>query len=224
MAEEPDNPPIQSKYAQQYGADLAANREEQERLAERLKQLQADEAWLLQQLEAKKAGAPAKAAASQTVPQQRREAAKATPVPSNAKKKTTRAKTPAKRTHAPKAKAGGDKATVKKTTVEKATQHVAETAKRAEPPLHEVVLSILRTQPGHPHLAREVHTELADKHRRSASIQVVRNSLESLVKKGMVEKENKQNSVMYTAPTGRTVESVPEAAAEKASEKVTADA
>nr|WP_308432957.1 hypothetical protein [Streptomyces chryseus] len=110
------------------------------------------------------------------------------------------AKSPARRTPAPKSKAGGDKATVKKTTVEKATEQVDESARRAEPPLHEVVLSILRTRPGHPHLAREVHTEVADKHGRSTSVQVVRNSLESLVKKGMAEKGNKQNSVMYTAP------------------------
>ncbi|GGX42889.1 hypothetical protein [Streptomyces chryseus] len=222
MAVEPDNTPIQSRYAQQYGADLAANREEQEKLAERLKQLRADEAWLLQQLETREAGAPAEAAASQTVPQQRQVSAKATRVPSSTKKKTTRAKaptkSPARKASAPKAKPGGDKATVEKTA-----NQLAETVKRVEPPLHEVVLSILRTQPGHPHVAREVYTELADKHGRSTSIQVVRNSLESLVKKGTVEKENKQNSVMYTAPAGGTVDAVSEPAVEKVSEKVTAD-
>jgi hypothetical protein len=85
----------------------------------------------------------------------------------------------------------------------KAAKAVTEAPKSVEPPLHEVVLGLLRTQPGHPHLAREVHTELAEKYGRSTSIQVVRNSLESLVKKGSIEKENKQNSVMYTG--GRLV-------------------
>ncbi|CAL9676909.1 hypothetical protein SUDANB105_07973 [Streptomyces sp. enrichment culture] len=55
MADEPEKSPIQSKYAQQYADDLAANRKEQSDLTaqiaalqERLEQLRADEAWLTQ--------------------------------------------------------------------------------------------------------------------------------------------------------------------------------
>ncbi|MFD7958955.1 hypothetical protein ACFV4X_36455 [Streptomyces ardesiacus] len=55
MADEPAKTPIQSKYAQQYAADLAANRKEQgdvtaqiAGLQERLAQLKAEEDWLAQ--------------------------------------------------------------------------------------------------------------------------------------------------------------------------------
>ncbi|OEJ23209.1 hypothetical protein AS594_00430 [Streptomyces agglomeratus] len=216
-----NNTPIQSRYAEQYAADLKANREEQAELRGRLKQLQSDEKWLVVQLQnapvAEETGAPAEAEAPQVVPRPRQESAPAAAAPSGAKKRVARTKASAKRAVAPKKKASVTEAPAKK-----AARSVTEAPKSVEPPLHEVVLGVLRAQTGHPHLAREVHTELADKHGRSTSIQVVRNSLESLVKKGSIEKENKQNSVMYTAPAA--VESVPESAAEKASEKVPADA
>lgn len=55
MSNERDTTPIQSRYAQQYSKDLAANREEQTALSteigalqERLEQLREDEAWLVQ--------------------------------------------------------------------------------------------------------------------------------------------------------------------------------
>ncbi|WP_079149918.1 BlaI/MecI/CopY family transcriptional regulator [Streptomyces agglomeratus] len=215
MAE--NNTPIQSRYAQQYAADLNANREEQAELRGRLEQLQSDEKWLVVQLQnapvAEEIGAPAEAEAPQAVPGPRQELAPAAAAPSGAKKRVARTKASAKGAAAPKKKASVTKAPAKK-----AAKAVTEAPKSVEPPLHEVVLGLLRAQPGHPHLAREVHTELADKHGRSTSIQVVRNSLESLVKKGSIEKENKQNSVMYTAPAAA------ESAAEKASEKVPADA
>ncbi|MGX1887825.1 BlaI/MecI/CopY family transcriptional regulator [Streptomyces sp. NPDC055287] len=219
MAEKPDNTPIQSRYAEQYAADLKANREEQAELRGRLKQLQSDEKWLVAQSQnapvAEEAGAPADTEAPQVVPRPRQESSQAT-APSGTKKRAARTKAPAKKAPVPK-----EKAAVTKAPAKKAAKAVAETTKSVEPPLHEVVLGILRAQPGHPHLAREVHTELAHKHGRSTSVQVVRNSLESLVKKGTVEKENKQNSVMYTAPAD-AAESTPEPAAEKASEKAPA--
>ncbi|MGX1887070.1 hypothetical protein [Streptomyces sp. NPDC055287] len=220
MAEKPDNAPIQSRYAEQYAADLKANREEQAELRERLKQLQSDENWLVAQQQsapvAEESGAPAEAAAPRVVPRPRQES-KVAAAPSGVKKRAARTKASAKGAAAPKKKAVTIKAPVKK-----AAKAVAEGTKNAVPPLHEVVLGLLRAQPGHPHLAREVHAELAQKHGRSTSIQVVRNSLESLVKKGSIEKENKQNSVMYTAPAAADAASAPEPAAEKASEKVPA--
>ncbi|MGW7055082.1 hypothetical protein [Streptomyces sp. NPDC054887] len=163
---------------------------------------------------------PAEAGAPQVVPQPRQEG-KATAAPAGARKRTARSKASAKGAAAPK-----KKATVTKAPAKKADTAVAKTpAKNVESPLHEVVLRILLTQPGHPHLAREVHTELSEKYGRSTSVQVVRNSLES-VKKGTVDKENKQNSVMYTAPAPADTDAstAPEPAAEKAKEKVAAGA
>ncbi|OEJ62578.1 hypothetical protein BGM19_35895 [Streptomyces agglomeratus] len=221
MAE--NNTPIQSRYAQQYAADLKANREEQAELRGLLKQLQSDEKWLVVQLQdapvAEESAAPAEAEAPQAVPRPRQELAPEAAAPSGTKKRVARTKTSAKRAAAPKKKAPVNKAPAKK-----ATKAGAEATTSVEPPLHEVVLGVLRAQTGHPHLAREVHTELAEKHGRSTSIQVVRNSLESLVKKGSIEKESKQNSVMYTAPVDADAASVSEPAAEKVSEKVPADA
>ncbi|MGC5266682.1 hypothetical protein ACPXCO_37345 [Streptomyces cyaneofuscatus] len=65
MADEPEKTPIQSKYAQQYADDLAANRKEQggittqlAGLQERLEQLKVEEDWLVQA----QGGLPASAA------------------------------------------------------------------------------------------------------------------------------------------------------------------
>ncbi|MGW7201749.1 BlaI/MecI/CopY family transcriptional regulator [Streptomyces chryseus] len=224
MAEKPETTPIQSRYAEQYAADLTANREKQADLRGRLKQLQSDEQWLVSQLAqsrnatgAEEAGTVAAAEAPQVVPQPR-QATKTSAAAAGAGQRATRTKASADRVVAPKKQAAT------KASAKKAAGVVAETPKSVEPPLHEVVLGILRSQPGHPHLVREVHAELAEKHGRSTSVQVVRNSLESLVKKGNVEKENKQNSVMYTAPAAADAASVPELAPENVSDKVPADA
>ncbi|THA56567.1 hypothetical protein E6R62_10115 [Streptomyces sp. A1136] len=51
-----------------------------------------------------------------------------------------------------------------------------------------------------PRMVSEVAAELTQTHPgRAASGQVVRNTLEGLVKKGQIEKEHRQGSVMYTA-------------------------
>lgn len=69
-----------------------------------------------------------------------------------------------------------------------------------EPPLRELVLAVLAGA-AEPRMVSEVTTALAEAHPgRPASTQVVRNTLETLAKKGAVDKENKQGSVMYTAP------------------------
>ncbi|MGW7201706.1 hypothetical protein [Streptomyces chryseus] len=161
---------------------------------------------------AEEAGTVAAAEAPQAVPQPR-QGRKTSAAGAGAGKRATRTKASAKRVAAPK------KQTAAKASAKKAAGVVAETPKSIEPPLHELVLGILRSQLGHPHLVREVYAELAEKHGRSTSVQVVRNSLESLVKKGNVEKENKQNSVMYTAPAAADAALVPEPAPEEVSDK-----
>lgn len=78
-------------------------------------------------------------------------------------------------------------------------------------------------------MVSEVTTALAEAHpERAASTQVVRNTLETLAKKGVIDKEHRQGSVMYTAhqpPAGEPAP-VPEVAPadDTAVEKTTAEA
>ncbi|MER5767395.1 hypothetical protein [Streptomyces sp. NPDC001985] len=239
MANEPDNAPIQSRYAQRFAADLEANRTEQEsvsaqitELQERLTRLRADESWLSgiqgtlpseeeRSTPAGKEAAPAaggESPAPEAPAENPAEATASRPVPKPRQGKPGAKDTaaPAARARkAPRAKAGGKaapavkKAAARKTAAEEkpaATEKPAEKP-AAEPPLHEVVLGLLLAHAGEPRMAREVHTDLLARHpRRKTSIQVVRNNLETLVKKGVIDKEHKQGSAMYTAqkPSGDT--------------------
>ncbi|MFH9728677.1 hypothetical protein ACH4M4_37930 [Streptomyces sp. NPDC017254] len=74
--------------------------------------------------------------------------------------------------------------------------------KTAQPPLRELVEAILARHAGEPRMVNEIRSELDATHpERSTSTQVVRNALESLTKKGLVNKGTQQGSVMYTKPT-----------------------
>jgi hypothetical protein len=73
--------------------------------------------------------------------------------------------------------------------------------KSRQPLLGEVLLSLLG---GHtePRLAKELRDELLVKHPdRNPTPQVVRNTIESLVAKGRVQRHKQQRSVMYTVAT-----------------------
>ncbi|MBT2468139.1 hypothetical protein J7E97_09670 [Streptomyces sp. ISL-66] len=113
------------------------------------------------------------------------------------------------------------------TAAEKAEKGAPVAAGRTEPPLRELILTLL-VGAAEPRLVNEITTELAQAHPgRPASTQVVRNTLEALTKKGAIEKEHKQGSVMYTAPApgGTPVPEAPtpapaEVADEKAAVKV----
>ncbi|UZK52904.1 hypothetical protein NEH16_01150 [Streptomyces drozdowiczii] len=53
---------------------------------------------------------------------------------------------------------------------------------------------------GEPRLVREVHADLTEAHpERGTSVQVVRNTLETLVKRGVVGKGIQKGTAMYTA-------------------------
>ncbi|MFD3696821.1 hypothetical protein ACFWUZ_11835 [Streptomyces sp. NPDC058646] len=87
---------------------------------------------------------------------------------------------------------------------------------KGETPLRELVLTLL-VGTAEPRMVSEVAAELAQAHPgRPASVQVVRNTLEALAKKGLIEKEHKQGSVMYSAP--RPAEGTPHTAASTATE------
>lgn len=209
VANEPKTTTIQSVYAQRLAEDIEANRKEQaditEQLAqlagleERLAQLRAEEAWLINSVQAAlpTAAAPAEtetaAGAADTdaaVPKPRQDEGVKSEETKPAAKKAPTAKAPAKKT------------TAKKSTVKKSTAKKAATKKTDEAPLHELIMAILLKTPGEPHLAREVLTKLIEEHpERATSIQVVRNNLEALVRKKSVKKSHQQKSAVYTAHT-----------------------
>ncbi|MEU6890336.1 hypothetical protein ABZ934_00780 [Streptomyces sp. NPDC046557] len=106
-------------------------------------------------------------------------------------------------------KAASDKATVDKpkrivqakpsVEAEKTAVKAGKPARTDEPPLRELVHALL-VRAAEPRMVSEVAAELTQAHPgRAASGQVVRNTLEGLVKKGQIEKEHRQGSVMYTA-------------------------
>lgn len=217
--EDTDLKSVQSAYAERFAADLVANRSEQgeitaqiAQLQTRLEQLKKDEGWLAGIQET----LPNTAPAARSTPAETSEAAqpaaaepdtKAVPKPRSAK--GTRTKTARPKAAEPKA-AAKKPAAVKSTArkpVKKASggdtvaESVAEAAapKTAEAPLHQLLREFLPA--GEPRLVREVHADLEKVYpERKTSAQVVRNSLETLVKRGVISKEIQKGSAMYTAP------------------------
>ncbi|NEC63249.1 hypothetical protein [Streptomyces sp. SID9727] len=175
---------VQTMYAERFATDLTDNRAEQEeltaqieRLRARLEQLRADEAWLT----GMQAALP-----GETAPPRPRRAPRTgkkpaeddtpagTPVP---------APRPAGRAKArpPRARAGGKKA-----------------AAAAGAPLHQLIRVLMPL--GEPRLVREVHADLTKAHpERGTSVQVVRNTLETLVRRGVVGKGIQKGTALYTA-------------------------
>ncbi|MFJ6437766.1 hypothetical protein [Streptomyces sp. NPDC091416] len=244
MTTDPAATTIQSRYAQQYSRDLEANRAEQDDLTQALEKLRSDEAWLLQQLDgvpgsetttvdaavAPESPAPAGnqhtagATASVSLPRQDVPAKKAMSRPAAAKAAAAQdkaagatKKAPAKQ---PAVKSVTRKRVAKKTAIAgaSAAQPTSAKGERKELPLRELILGILLAVPGEPRVAREITDQLAKDHPdRSTSVQTVRNTLETLVKKGSVERSTQQGSVMYTAyANGGTDVSGPSAVGEAA--------
>ncbi|QNE78927.1 hypothetical protein F0344_33935 [Streptomyces finlayi] len=205
---------VQSTYAERFAADLVANRSEQgevtaqiAQLQTRLEQLKKDEGWLAGMQGSLPTAAPtAPAAASDesadpapttgTKPD-----AKAVPQPRSAK--GTRAKSAQPKTAQPKAAAkstarkSAKKASGESTVAKKVAEEAA--PKTAEAPLHQLLREFLPA--GEPRLVREVHADLEKVYPdRKTSAQVVRNSLETLVKRGVISKAIQKGSAMYTAP------------------------
>ncbi|MEU9033112.1 hypothetical protein AB0D46_37570 [Streptomyces sp. NPDC048383] len=144
------------------------------------------------------AAAPAKATPAKTAPEAAAPASAVKSAPA-----TTSKAAPVKASKAAPVKAEKAAPATEKQAAPKAV-------KVAEPPLRELVLALL-TGAAEPRMVSEVSTELTAAHpSRSTSTQVVRNTLEGLAKKGLIEKDNKQGSVMYTAPRPGTDRPAPE--------------
>ncbi|MFF8617167.1 BlaI/MecI/CopY family transcriptional regulator [Streptomyces sp. NPDC015350] len=227
MADEPEKTPIQDKYAQQYAADLAANRGEQgditaqiSVLQKRLEQLKVEEGWLAQAQgslpPAVTPGESGAGAAGQEPPvtvEEQRVPGDEAPAPAEAVLDTSRA-VPAQREDAKNAKktaAAKGRGASQKTAAKKAAETTgaeeptkAAGRKTGGPMLTELVLAILLKSPGHPHTVRDVADTLDAEHsERAASFQTVRNTLERLVAKSRVERSRQKRSVMYVAFAGQ---------------------
>ncbi|MFB7368353.1 hypothetical protein ACFC0D_00665 [Streptomyces sp. NPDC056222] len=206
---------IQIAYAERFARDLEKNRSEQEDIARQLTELQArldglktDEKWLTEMLGTVPPTMVAQPAATEATPEPApmephltnpspAEPDVAVPQPRQAK---TTSK-PARKT-APK-KPAAKKAVTKKATLKQAaaTTQASAAKKTAGPPLRELIETILSKHAGEPRLVNEIRTELVEMHpERTTSIQVVRNNLESLTRKGIVEKGTQQGAVMYSKP------------------------
>ncbi|MEU2827547.1 hypothetical protein ABZ667_02580 [Streptomyces lavendulae] len=158
---------------------------------------------------AKKASAAASAGTKADVKAESKADAKTSP------KAVTKARATTRKSAAP-------KPPVAATASEPKADKAGKTGRAAEPPLRELVLALL-VGAAEPRLVSEVASALIEAHPgRPTSTQVVRNALEALAKKGSIEKEHKQGSVMYTAPRPAAPEPAPAPAAEPVAEPVAA--
>jgi hypothetical protein len=177
--------------------------------------------------------APAPAAPQEqeaaAVPPQRQEQAVTRPrdkktaqaEPGAAKAKTTAKKTAAG-TKAPARKTAvvktADKPAAKKAAGKTTSKASTAAVTRNQPPLRELLTSVMGRRPGEPLKAGEIRDLLeAEYPGRATSTQIVRNTLEAMVAKATVERLKQKNSVMYTTPAAE-----PPAAASVSVEKVPA--
>ena len=167
---------LRSRYVAQAASDLEENRQKQQELAERISVLKQEEALLAEIL---------------NVAERYEGFTDAPHLPEQSQNDPTVTK--AKR--APAGTATGRSAT--KPTPAKAAQ----TGSKGKPqqPLLGDLLAELLGQYEEPRLAKELRDELLEKHPdRTPTPQVVRNTLESLVAKGRIQRHKQQRSVMYT--------------------------
>ncbi|MFB8754430.1 hypothetical protein [Streptomyces nigra] len=163
---------LRARYIEQAASDLETNRRQQEELAEAIERLKQEEALLVDILSlAERYGGPPDA--SDLPEQKRSEPTRTRTEPPASRSARTRGGRPER------AEAGAK-------------------GKSRQPMLGELLTQLLG---GHkePRLAKELRDELMAKHpERSPTPQVVRNTLESLVAKGRVQRHKQQRSVMYT--------------------------
>ncbi|MCX5097097.1 hypothetical protein OOK36_52145 [Streptomyces sp. NBC_00365] len=165
---------LRSRYVEQAVSDLERNRHRQLQLAEQLRMLKEEEALLQEILTL------AERYEGLSEPPRLPEQAQEGPVPQRVRRVSGAA------------------------SARRATRTTSDTAKSGakgksrRPLLGDMLLALLA---GHdePRLAKEVRKELLQKHPdRTPTPQVVRNTLESLVAKGRVERHRQHHSVTYT--------------------------
>ncbi|MEU4011424.1 hypothetical protein AB0H30_23550 [Streptomyces pseudogriseolus] len=172
---------LRSRYAERAASDLEENRHQQEELAKALVRLKHEEALLVDilSLAARHEGLlgaaelPAQKESGTVIPAGR-------PVQPPAQQTT------------------GRSAHLTERRLKRALAESGAKGKSRQPLLGEILSALLGAHP-EPRLAKELHAELTAEHPdRSPTPQVVRNTLESLVAKGQVQRHKQQRSVLYT--------------------------
>lgn len=217
--------PIHDVYAQRLAADLAANRGRQEEVAALLERLRTEEKWLVELQAAipgsssphgDRSAVPAESVPAASTPAQ--EAAlppqRQEPPARSRRNTTARSRSAAKKTGGSKPavkadakSAAADKPASKGAPRKQATKKASANTARTEPPLRSLLTGVMGSRIGEPLTVSEIRDLLERTHpARATSAQVVRNTLEVLVKKGAVERSTQKGSVMYILLPPRTVE------------------
>ncbi|MFD7829971.1 hypothetical protein [Kitasatospora sp. NPDC059803] len=194
---------LRTRLVDQAASDLEENRRRQQELAEEVRMLKQEEALLadILQLAERYEGL----SEPSPLPQQ----AQDEPVLAGAKRRRASASAPARTPSPRSARSARTEKTAKPANKARTMQagkpaRAAAAGKSRQPLLGELLLSLLS---GHdePRLAKELRDELLVKHPdRTPTAQVVRNTLESLVAKGSIQRHKQQRSVLYTlAESGR---------------------
>ncbi|MDQ8702808.1 hypothetical protein RCO28_09940 [Streptomyces sp. LHD-70] len=229
MSDENVTSSVQDRYAPQFAQELARNEQEQKELEARLAQLREDHTALSGMLAAlghettprsePETATPASVtdeakAAGESVPQQRSSGKKPTTAKKSSvtNKASATKKTPAKKTTpktATSKAATSDTATTNTATSNTATSNTAtkapsgKTATKAPggPTLQDVIAGLLGGHSPERRTVREIFDELKQKHpERASSTQSVRNALNGLLRKGAIEREEKQGAVWFGTP------------------------
>ncbi|MFF4243409.1 hypothetical protein ACFYY2_02915 [Streptomyces sp. NPDC001822] len=175
---------LRSRYVEQAASDLEQNRRRQQELSEKIKMLQQEESLLVDILNLAKRferSSDAPSLPGQTQAETARDGAGAVSEAAE-----------------PLGGATGRPATGARTQPRRADQKAAGRGISRQPLLGRVLMDLLATHDG-PRLAKELRDELLEKHPdRTPTPQVVRNTLESLVAKGRIQRHKQKRSVMYS--------------------------
>ncbi|MFI5998407.1 hypothetical protein ACIBAC_41980 [Streptomyces sp. NPDC051362] len=182
---------LRSRYVEQAASDLKENRRRQQELSEQITVLKQEETLLADILTL--AEQYEGLSDLSRLPEQAHDE----PVIDSTKPIPELASTP-----------GGESARGSASPASPLTNEEKPSAKSLRPLLGQVLLELLDAHP-EPRLAKELRDELLGKYPdRNPTPQVVRNTLESLVAKGRVQRHKQQRSVMYTVggPAARASE------------------
>ncbi|MEW2490917.1 hypothetical protein [Streptomyces sp. NPDC048411] len=167
---------LRSRYVEQAASDLEENRRRQQELTEKITMLKQEEALLADIL---------------NLAERYEGFADASRLPEQAQDEPVVAK--AKRTPAASRRSASVRTAPAGTTAKAGAK-----GKSRQPLLGELLADLLGNY-DEPRLAKELRDELMEKHPdRNPTPQVVRNTLESLVAKGRIQRHKQQRSVMYT--------------------------
>lgn len=190
---------LRSRYMEQAASDLEENRRQQQELADALARLKREEALLVDIL---------------ALAEQYESLSEASELPVRKRAGQAGAK-PGQSTARQPRKTTGRSAHMRERRIKKAMAEAGAKGRQRRPLLGEILTGLLGTH-SEPRLAKDLREELMAEHPdRSPTPQVVRNTLESLVAKGQVQRRKQQRSVMYVL-AGSTPGSARRKSAERA--------